>query len=225
MKKEDRKVLLFLDNAPSHPTQLKLENVKVQFLPPNTTSHCQPMDQGIIQAMKLKFRKKQLQYLLSAMDKHPELTGPHLLKLISVLDAIYWVKNSWNEIEQKTITKCFNKCGFIESSSANSESTDDDDSLDDLPLSVFKLTKDIFGCDFKELLKIDREVVTCDSDLYTDWDKPAKEILAEKAQESDEDEGETEEETTQMCTLTEAQDYIQRIKKLAAHLGDSDLLN
>ena len=31
--------------------------------------------------------------------------------------------------------------------------------------------------------------------------------------------------TTQMCTLTEVQDYIQRIKKLAAHLGDSDLLN
>ena len=67
--------------------------------------------------------------------------------------------------------------------------------------------------------------MTCDSDLYTDWDKPAKEILAEKTQESDEDEGETEEDTTKMFTLTEAQDYIQRIKKLAAHLGDSDLLN
>ena len=107
MKKEDRKVLLFLDNAPSHPTQLKMENVKVQFFPPNTTSHCQPMDQGIIQAMKLKFRKKQLQYLLSVMDKYPELTGLHLLKLISVLDAIYWVKNSWNDIEQKPSPNVF----------------------------------------------------------------------------------------------------------------------
>lgn len=77
-------------------------------------------------------------------------------------------------------------------------------------------------------MQIDREVVTCDEELYTDWDKPAQEILAEKGQESEEEEeegGTDEVATTQMCTLTEAQDYIQQIKKLAAHLGDSDLLN
>ena len=52
---EKRKVLWFLDNAPSHPKQT-LQNVKLQILPANTTSVCQPMDQGIIQAMKRKYR-------------------------------------------------------------------------------------------------------------------------------------------------------------------------
>ena len=44
------KILLLLDNAPGHPIYLDdfCENVKVVFLPPNTTSLIQPMDQGVI---------------------------------------------------------------------------------------------------------------------------------------------------------------------------------
>nr|CAI5870029.1 unnamed protein product [Callosobruchus analis] len=56
MRKQNRKVLLFLDNATSHP-KVTLENVKIIFLPPNTTSHCQPLDQGIIHSFKIAYRK------------------------------------------------------------------------------------------------------------------------------------------------------------------------
>ncbi|XP_037910216.1 tigger transposable element-derived protein 1-like [Hermetia illucens] len=43
------KVLLLGDNAPGHPATLNQsdENVKAVFLPPNTTSLLQPMDQGV----------------------------------------------------------------------------------------------------------------------------------------------------------------------------------
>ena len=58
MRRQGRKIILFLDNAPSHP-KIQLGNVKTVFLPPNTTSKVQPMDQGIIQSMKLKFHKRQ----------------------------------------------------------------------------------------------------------------------------------------------------------------------
>jgi hypothetical protein len=61
MKMDKRKILLFVDNALSHPN-MDLSNVKVQFLPHNTTSLTQPMDQGIIQATKLKIRKRQVLY-------------------------------------------------------------------------------------------------------------------------------------------------------------------
>lgn len=40
MHLQERKVLLFLDNAASHPRDLKLQNVKVIFLPANTTAFC-----------------------------------------------------------------------------------------------------------------------------------------------------------------------------------------
>lgn len=42
------KVLLLLDNSPSHPVNLQHPNVHIEFLPPNTTSMIQPQDQGII---------------------------------------------------------------------------------------------------------------------------------------------------------------------------------
>ncbi|GFS57038.1 tigger transposable element-derived protein 1 [Trichonephila clavipes] len=46
-KSLDFKVLLIVDNAASHP-QLEHPNVQLVFLPPNTTSLIQPLDQGII---------------------------------------------------------------------------------------------------------------------------------------------------------------------------------
>lgn len=38
MKKQNRRILLFIDNAPCHPTDIQLSNVKLQFFPANTTS-------------------------------------------------------------------------------------------------------------------------------------------------------------------------------------------
>lgn len=49
MRRAGRSVLLLLDNAPSHLHDLKLSNVRLVYLPANTTSKLQPLDQGIIQ--------------------------------------------------------------------------------------------------------------------------------------------------------------------------------
>jgi len=50
---------LILDNASVHgiASNLDLKHLKIIFLPPNTTSKTQPMDAGIIQALKLRYRK------------------------------------------------------------------------------------------------------------------------------------------------------------------------
>ena len=56
MGRKDQKVLLFLDNATSH-SNLQLCNVKTKFLPANATSIMQPLDQGIILAMKRNYSK------------------------------------------------------------------------------------------------------------------------------------------------------------------------
>ncbi|GBM18493.1 Tigger transposable element-derived protein 4 [Araneus ventricosus] len=47
---ECRKIALVFDNCPAHPKEInqKLKNVTVFYLPPNTTSKLQPMDQGVI---------------------------------------------------------------------------------------------------------------------------------------------------------------------------------
>ena len=162
MKREGRKILMFIDNAPSHP-KMKLDNVKLVFLPPNTTSKIQPMDQGIIQAMKLKFHKRQSRKILAEMEKHKDMCGSELLKQITVLDAIYWVKNSWDEVESSTIVKCFAKCGFKFSDSESVDSEVETPDIDeDIPLRLVSLANELFGCEFSELVEIEREIPTCD---------------------------------------------------------------
>ena len=58
MKREGRNILMFLDNAPCHPPTLKgmFSNIRVEFLPKNTTSCTQPLDAGIIKTWKVYYR-------------------------------------------------------------------------------------------------------------------------------------------------------------------------
>ena len=56
MKYQNRRVLLLLDNFSGHRCDYTAENIEIVFLPPNTTSHCQPLDQGIIHAFKCHFK-------------------------------------------------------------------------------------------------------------------------------------------------------------------------
>ena len=81
--------VLLLDNAPSHSTTgLELSNVRVCFLPPNTTSRLQPMDQGIIAAFKKMFRIYQLDYSL-----YVDAAGEHDIYKVDILKAMRWCKS------------------------------------------------------------------------------------------------------------------------------------
>ena len=57
-EKENRKVILIVNNCPAHPNTEGFKAVELVFLPPNTTSKTQPMDQGVIRSLKAKYRKK-----------------------------------------------------------------------------------------------------------------------------------------------------------------------
>lgn len=59
MSIEKRKVLLLIDNAAGHGSidESVYPNVKIEYLPANTTSHLQPMDAGIIRNFKLHYKK------------------------------------------------------------------------------------------------------------------------------------------------------------------------
>ena len=52
MRRQNHQILLFLDNVPSHPNDVNMTNVKLVFIPANTTSMLQPPDQKIIKTVK-----------------------------------------------------------------------------------------------------------------------------------------------------------------------------
>ena len=81
---QNRKILLFIDNSETH-SDIELSNIKVKFLPPNTTSLIQPLDQGIIQNFKTIYRKHFVRYLTSKLDDNINIDE---IK-IDVLKAIY----------------------------------------------------------------------------------------------------------------------------------------
>ena len=114
MRKQRRKVILFLDNATVHPTSLIdiYSNIKIVFLPKNTSSRLQPLDAGIIQSFKTKYRKKLMRYVIARIND--DLTASEIAKGIDILQAITWVADSWKEVSVETIKNCFAKCGITD---------------------------------------------------------------------------------------------------------------
>uniref|UniRef100_A0ABM0MZN5 Tigger transposable element-derived protein 4-like n=1 Tax=Saccoglossus kowalevskii TaxID=10224 RepID=A0ABM0MZN5_SACKO len=174
MRRQGRKILLFADNAPSHPT-INLKNIKLQFLPANTTSKSQPIDQGIIQTTKLKYRKRQLRHIVRRMDEDKAKYGSEFLKEINVLDTIMWISQSWKEVEVSTIEKCFSACGFTSNAEITDESSNDDNTE---IAQLDELSHELFGCSLDEIVNIERDLATCNTD-NVNWEQSAVDILSQ----------------------------------------------
>ena len=117
MKAQKRKVLLILDNFSGHIVDYVPTNVELLFLPPNTTSHLQPLDGGIIKAFKAYFKRKQYakayQYIGMIQNGRQNLMGP-IEKIFEVdqLWAMKWVREAWKSVSTKTIENCWNATIF-----------------------------------------------------------------------------------------------------------------
>lgn len=131
MRLQRRHILMFLDNATSHSHDLQLSNVTLKFLPANTTSVLQPLDQGIIRAFKANYRRLMITSLLAKIEQIN--SASELCREISVLDAIYWVSKAWNNTKESTIQKCFKLAGFPLQDELNTDDDNYDD--DDIPLN------------------------------------------------------------------------------------------
>ena len=67
---EWRKVALIIDNCPAHPIIENLSRLKLVFLPPNTTSVTQPMNQGVIRCLKAHYKKRLVKLILHSLDSN-----------------------------------------------------------------------------------------------------------------------------------------------------------
>jgi hypothetical protein len=95
MKNLNLKIIIFLDNATCHP-DIKLTNIQPSFLPPNTSSICQPLDLGVIKAFKALYRKKLLRHILANLDNASSSSDS--TKRVTVLDAVSWIISAQNAI-------------------------------------------------------------------------------------------------------------------------------
>ena len=99
------------------------------------------------------------------MEKDKSKCGSELLKNINILQAIYWINRSWQEVETSTIQKCFAKCGFRDFSrdeSAFNDMSDSEEEDDNIPLKFISLARKLFNCEYHKLSDVDKQLATSD---------------------------------------------------------------
>lgn len=98
------KALLILDNAPGHPDKEELtsadKQIQTLFLPPNCTPLLQPMDQHVIQNIKLRYRKSLLTAIVA-----DELPISQCLKKLDLKMVVFSLRDAWCSVPSKLIQK------------------------------------------------------------------------------------------------------------------------
>ncbi|XP_071033057.1 tigger transposable element-derived protein 1-like [Parasteatoda tepidariorum] len=110
------KALLLLDNAPGHPKDLE-DNLltdfpwlTVQFLPPNTTSLIQPMDQEVIAAFKKLYTRALFRRCFEASQFSSTMTLKKFWKeKFDILEAIRIIQKAWSEVTQRQLISAWRK--------------------------------------------------------------------------------------------------------------------
>uniref|UniRef100_H3B1Y1 HTH CENPB-type domain-containing protein n=1 Tax=Latimeria chalumnae TaxID=7897 RepID=H3B1Y1_LATCH len=181
MVRQKRKVVLIVDNCPAHPRITGLKAVRLQFLPPNTTSHTQPLDSDVIRNFKLHYRHDLAMHALIAADSRNTFK-------MDVLRSITIMKKAWDLVEKETIANCFHHCSFTREQPAekseSEESSHFNNTVDQLRI-VSLWPTDVSQGDF-----IDVDAVVSVSELTSDSDIVAAQSTIDKPDHDDDEEEE-----------------------------------
>ena len=97
MAKEDRNIVLVVDNCSAHPKHCAddLPHIKLVFFPPSVTSVIQPCDMGIIRNLKANYRRKVVSRVITHIEPNCDVTVSSIAKSITILDAMHMLKTAW----------------------------------------------------------------------------------------------------------------------------------
>lgn len=218
MIQENRKIILFLDDAPCHPL-LELSNINFIFLPVSSTSRLQPLDQGIIQAFKVLYRRRMLRSLVARMNGTVSIT--QVAHQITVSDAITWVKSAWMEVKPTIAQRLFAMCG-VKIDQANVTLEDDiATELDNIAVEISSLGE-AAGIDV-DLEPEANHVVPC-YDAGSDWEQQLLGAAWSDELSAGEEADKVEEPSVMPLPLSQALNSIAALKALANELGNYEKL-
>lgn len=214
-----QKALLLIDNAPSHPDEEVLcsGDIKAIFLPPNVTSLIQPMDQGVIEALKKSYRRKMLTYMLGEESQEQQLE--ELLKKINIKDAIYWLADAWSEIKIETLKNSWEKI----ISSEQTDVTVYEDRPTDNELTT--LVQKILGCKNSTEQEIQEWVDSEEKEEITDNEiiKMIDHQATSNADSGEEDEGNQQQKVTHLGGLMFLKNALRYVEQ-QPEVTPSDIL-
>lgn len=111
-----RSVILTMDNLKAHINAIEQSpppsNIHVIWLPKNSTSVFQPLDQGIINNLKVHYRKQWIRFIIDSIDNN---TNP--FTTVTLYQTIQWCSRAWYQsVNNTTIYQCFRKSTVIQPS-------------------------------------------------------------------------------------------------------------
>lgn len=192
--REKRNILLLLDNVSSHARDLKEKfcNIKVVFLPVNTTSKLQPLDAGIIKNFKVHYRRSLVKHTLTQInDTSDDVNASSICKSVNVLTAIRWIKQAWESVSSDTVKNCFRKCG-ISPETAAERARNQEDPFSDIDVEtqdmsslnqlVQQLNPDVTA---EEYISAEEGMTTCftfDGASETNWKEKLRTIVVSECE-------------------------------------------
>ncbi|XP_060124428.1 tigger transposable element-derived protein 1-like isoform X1 [Zootoca vivipara] len=101
----DNKVLLLLDNAPGHPVSSHdySDNVRVVFLPANTTSSLQPMDQGVTGKFKAYYLQLVMKHVVTKSAEDNNRSLGDIWKEFNIRKAVDFIATAWSMVTKETL--------------------------------------------------------------------------------------------------------------------------
>uniref|UniRef100_H9GSD8 DDE-1 domain-containing protein n=1 Tax=Anolis carolinensis TaxID=28377 RepID=H9GSD8_ANOCA len=102
-------ILLLIDNAGGHAIDITHDGIQVEFLPPNTTSLIQPMDQGIIRTFKVLYTSNSLQNLIEAMDIQEDVSLKMYWHDHMIASCLKNIQKAITEMKTETLNACWKK--------------------------------------------------------------------------------------------------------------------
>ena len=129
---------MLCDNCAAHNSEIQLTNVKVVFMPPNTTSLIQPMDQGIIANFKRHYRSLVLRQLMGVIETTDDGgRAAEMARKLTLLDSLHMQKEAWSRVTTSTINNCYRRASFLrETSEAVIDSDTEEGDVPVLPAGV-----------------------------------------------------------------------------------------
>lgn len=230
----NRKILMILDNFSGHAIEKEFSNIKLLFLPPNTTSLIQPLDQGIINSFKNYYKKRMLAFVCVEIMNNPEKTRNEMVDSINLYKALIWIAFAWKNVTANTISNCWKKSAIL--------TCFDNENLNTLLQATFEETKnneallknehnpenddiDVIELSFPELIKQIGEF-DIDGDNFLEKTSTIDEIrslIIESSLEVEEDtfnnkNENLDEEEFQFCNKEKGISYLKEISPLDSEL-------
>uniref|UniRef100_A0A8B9XNI0 HTH CENPB-type domain-containing protein n=1 Tax=Bos mutus grunniens TaxID=30521 RepID=A0A8B9XNI0_BOSMU len=105
------RALLLLDSAPCHPAHLGglSAHVRVEFLPKNTSTLIQPMNQGVITAFKAQYLRRTLSQLAQEMGGADRPSIWEFWRSYTVMTAVDNIAEAWAELQPAAMNSAWRK--------------------------------------------------------------------------------------------------------------------